>query len=120
MQVRFQHSGIEGQRFPTEVETAAFRIIQEALTNVARHAQGAAAAVRLWRESDKLHLEVADQGPGFDPYAALAAKRSNGLTGMSERASLLGGTFRVESTAGQGTRLSAILPVDFDSKKRHD
>jgi PAS domain S-box-containing protein len=120
VEVRFQHSGIEGQRFPTEVETAAFRIIQEALTNVARHAGGAAADVRLWREGDRLQLVVLDQGPGFDPYSALTANRSNGLAGMSERASLLGGTFRVESATGQGTRLSAVLPVDFDRKKRDD
>jgi PAS domain S-box-containing protein len=120
VEVRFHHSGIEAQRFPTEVETAAFRIVQEALTNVARYAQVATAHVRLWRETTHLHLEVSDRGRGFDPYTALAANRSSGLAGMSERASLLGGKFQVESAAGRGTRLTAVLPVDFDLKKRDD
>jgi PAS domain S-box-containing protein len=111
IQVHFRHSGLEGQRLAADVETAAYRIIQEALTNVARYAYVREAAVRLWREGDQLKLEVLDHGRGFDPYQALAANRSRGLAGMTERATLLGGQFRVESDEGRGTRLTASLPA---------
>jgi signal transduction histidine kinase len=111
IQVKFQHSGIERRRLAPAVETAAYRIVQEALTNVARYAQVKEVSVRLWREVDRLHLEVVDQGVGFDPQAVLAAARSNGVTGMSERAALIGGQFKIESTRGVGTRLTATLPL---------
>ncbi|MCC6189609.1 MAG: PAS domain S-box protein [Anaerolineales bacterium] len=120
VQIQFQHSGIEGRRFPTEVETAAYRIIQEALTNVARYARAGAAQVRLWREAQDLRLEVIDHGRGFDARAAQSANRSSGLAGMRERASLLGGQVRIDSFAGRGTRLTAALPVDFNAQKRND
>jgi PAS domain S-box-containing protein len=112
IRVAFQHSGIEAQRFGGAVETAAYRIVQEALTNVARYAGVRAAEVRLWAEAGRLHLEVIDHGPGFDPHAALRAHRSSGLAGMAERAQLLGGQFRIESQPGFGTRLTASLPVE--------
>jgi signal transduction histidine kinase len=111
VQVLFQHNGIERQRLAPAVETAAYRIVQEALTNVARYAQVKEVSVRLWRASDQLYLEVVDQGAGFDPQAVLGAAYTNGLAGMSERATLIGGEFKVESTRGQGTRLTATLPL---------
>jgi signal transduction histidine kinase len=93
------------------VETAAYRIVQEALTNVARYAGVKSVDVRLWRAAGRLHIEVVDTGAGFDPAEVLAASRSNGLAGMSERATLLGGQFKIESHAGSGTRLYAALPL---------
>jgi PAS domain S-box-containing protein len=111
VKVRFRHSGVEGRRFASEVETGTYRIVQEALTNVARYAQVRRAEVNLWGEADRLRLEIVDEGQGFDPQAVLASNRSNGLAGMSERATLLGGQFRVESVAGAGTRLTAVLPL---------
>jgi PAS domain S-box-containing protein len=111
VQVNFKHSGIERRRLAPAVETAAYRIVQEALTNVARYAQVKEVSVRLWRETDALQLEVVDRGLGFNPHEVLAAARSNGLAGMSERAKLIGGQFKIESTRGVGTRLTAILPV---------
>jgi PAS domain S-box-containing protein len=111
VQVDFHHSGLENRRLPPQVETAAYRIVQEALTNVARYAQVKQVRVRLWRQAGRLYLEVTDQGTGFDAPAALAAARSNGLAGMSERAALLGGKFKIESSRGSGTRLTATLPL---------
>ena len=120
IEVVFQHSGVEGRRFGSAAETAAYRIVQEALTNVARYAGVPTAGVRLWAEADWLHLSVADRGAGFDPYAALSAHRSSGVAGMAERAQLLGGHFQIDSRAGQGTRLTADLPVDAAAQKRNN
>jgi PAS domain S-box-containing protein len=124
IQVRLQHSGLEGKRFPPEIETGAFRVAQEALTNVARHAQVPEATVRLWAGQYVLGVQVEDQGPGFDPLAALARRDRQGLSGMRERAELLGGRLTVDSAPGQGARISADLPLrealDRRSEKRDD
>ena len=109
VQVQFAHAGLEGRVSPI-VETAGFRIVQEALTNVARHAGVTTVDVRVWRDGRALSVQVADGGKGFDVDAALAAGRSSGLSGMRERASALGGALAIES-AGDGTRLTAELPL---------
>jgi PAS domain S-box-containing protein len=106
VRVIFKHSGLEGVRFAPEVETAAYRIVQEALTNVARHARVNEVAVRVWSDSRTLALQVEDRGAGFDPEAALAASGTSGLAGMRERAMLLGGQLTIESRPGAGTRLT--------------
>jgi signal transduction histidine kinase len=108
IQVRFAHVGID-QRFRPGVETAAYRIIQEALTNVARHAAVAEVAVRARADASLLRIQIDDQGGGFD-LAAVAP--GGGLVGMRERAQLLGGRLRLDSAPGQGTRVSAELPLD--------
>jgi signal transduction histidine kinase len=108
--VGFQHSGID-RRFPAEVETAAYRIVQEALTNVARYAGVTDVAVRCWLDQEHLCVQVEDKGAGFDPETALAAGATSGLAGMRERASLLGGTLSIESAPGAGTRVRADLPL---------
>jgi signal transduction histidine kinase len=108
IEVRFHHRGI-GARLPAETEIAAFRIIQEALTNVARHAGVLEATVELHLEGTLLELRVEDEGVGFDPAAPTAP--SGGLSGMRERALLAGGRFAVDSQPGAGTRLLARLPV---------
>ena len=111
VQVEFHHSGIDRRRLAPAVETAAYRIVQEALTNVARYAQVKSVSVRLWREPNRLHLEVVDMGAGFEPQEVLGAAYTNGLAGMSERAALIGGQFKIESSRGVGTRLTAMLPL---------
>jgi len=111
VQIAFRHNGLEGRRFAPEVETAAYRIIQEALTNVARHAQVREASVRVWADSKTLSLQVVDQGIGFDPEVALAAETTGGLLGMRERAVLLGGELTLESAPGAGTRVRAEWPL---------
>src|SRR5262249_19422906 len=98
------------RRFPTPIETAAYRIIQEALTNVARHAQVSEVVVRLRADMSRLSLEVQDEGIGFDLGTNPAAMIGCGLTGMRERSALLGGAFRIESVRGAGTLLAAELP----------
>jgi signal transduction histidine kinase len=108
--VRFEHGLGHGQRFATEVETAAYRIIQEALTNAARHAGVSEVTVRLWMDVDTLRVVVADQGRGFDPQT-IDTCSSSGLAGMRERAALQGGQLTVESAVGAGTHLTATLPL---------
>ncbi len=112
IQVNLKHSGLENRRFIPEIETAAYRIVQEALTNVARYAQVNQASVTLWCDQNVLGIQVEDEGAGFDPESALAAGCSGGLIGMQERALLLNGTLTIESASGQGTRVLAEIPVD--------
>jgi len=108
VQVTFQHTGIE-RRFEQEVETAAYRIVQEALTNVARHARATSAMVRVWADSS-LWVQIEDKGIGFDLNAK--AGTTLGLTGMQERARGLGGDLTVESAPGRSTRVTAELPLE--------
>jgi PAS domain S-box-containing protein len=110
VQVIFEHEGVD-RRFGADIETAAYRIVQEALTNVARHAGVAEAAVRLWADQHNLRVQVEDRGAGFDPEAAAAARTTLGLDGMRERATLVGGQFTVEAAPGSGALLTAELPV---------
>jgi PAS domain S-box-containing protein len=109
--VEFEEEGLRDRRFNRASETAAYRIVQEALTNVARYADTKVARVRVRVVRDKLHLSIVDQGKGFEPEEVLATGRSNGLAGMRERALLLGGTFGIQSSPGAGTRLMAELPL---------
>jgi PAS domain S-box-containing protein len=111
VRVTFKHTGLERRRFAPEVETAAYRIVQEALTNVARHAGVGEVTVRLWADQDMLGVQIEDWGTGFNPEAALAAGDTTGLAGMRERAMLLGGQLTVESAPGAGTRVTAEFPL---------
>ncbi|MGB9180893.1 MAG: PAS domain-containing protein [Pyrinomonadaceae bacterium] len=111
VRVRFKHNGLEGRRFPTDIETAAYRIVQEALTNIARHAETGEATVRVWADEHSLTIQIEDQGKGFDTETALAADNTSGLAGMRERAHLLGGHFTIESHSGTGTRLTVEFTV---------
>ena len=110
VQVSFKHQGVE-DGLGGEVQTAAYRIVQEALTNVARHAGVGGATVRLWAAAGLLSIQIQDRGRGFDPEAGLASPRSGGLAGMLERARLLGGQLTVESRPGSGTQITAELPL---------
>jgi PAS domain S-box-containing protein len=108
VRVRLTQHGAD-RRFPPEVETAAYRIVQEALTNVVRHSGVAEADVSLECAGAWLTVTVADRGAGFDPAAA-ATRPTGGLSGMRERAELLGGDLVIETAAGTGTRVTARLP----------
>ncbi|HEY1376094.1 MAG TPA: PAS domain-containing protein [Gemmataceae bacterium] len=114
------------QRFPPPVETAAYRIAQEALTNVARHARTRSAAVTLACDADVLTVSVADQGAGFDPAAAAAGHPrggtavTGGLSGMRERAELLGGALTITSAPGAGTTVAARLPLKGRADREDD
>jgi PAS domain S-box-containing protein len=114
VRVAFKHAGVEGLRFPSAIETAAYRIVQEALTNVARHAAVSEVAVRIWADDITLSLRIEDRGVGFDVVAASTTATTGGLSGMEERAVLAGGSLELESAAGQGTRIEVELPLTTD------
>jgi signal transduction histidine kinase len=98
-------------RLPREIELAAFRIVQEGLTNVAKHARASRCDVRLTQLDDRLLVEVEDDGVGFveDTDRPIIA-RGLGLVSIRERAARLGGTFNILSRPGAGTRLVVSLP----------
>lgn len=98
------------ERLPPAVETAAYRIIQEALTNVARHAQVNEVFVGLVVQEQALWLEILDQGKGFD-LSAITNRPTTGLGGIRERASLIGGYAVIESFINQGTQVVVALPL---------
>jgi len=96
-------------RLPPEVETALYRIVQEALTNVIRHAQATRVDVLLERRGDRVVAIVEDDGVGFDAETARQSGRL-GLFGMQERAEMLGGRLTIESAAGMGTTVYVEVP----------
>jgi signal transduction histidine kinase len=106
IEIDFQHSGLD-RRFPQDVETAAYRIVQEALTNVARHAGVSKARVHVSADHRLFSVMIADHGKGFDSDAVLGAGATGGFLGMRERASFAGGRLSVESGVGTGTRVRA-------------
>jgi signal transduction histidine kinase len=110
IQVTMKHTGLD-QRAAPDVEIAVYRLVQEGLTNVARHANVPNVAIWLWRTADSIGVRIKDQGRGFTPEEVLAAHTSSGLSGMIERVRLLGGQLTIESAPGQGTRLTAELPL---------
>lgn len=112
--VRFRHMPLPGRLTP-RLETALFRIVQEALTNVARHARVKEAQVRLWANAGRAGVQVEDAGEGFDVGRVLEGRASSGVFGMKERAELLGGEFTLESSPGHGTCLTVELPMDLDA-----
>jgi signal transduction histidine kinase len=101
-----------GERLPIDVEVCVYRTIQEALTNVSRHAQATACRVFVQRLASSLIVTVEDDGVGLRmPSNGNSARRDGlGLVGIRERVSDLGGTFRVEGKSGKGTRLTIELP----------
>jgi len=103
---------ISGERLPAAVETAAFRIVQEALSNVVKHAAATTARVNLHRRNGTLIIEIIDDGNGVAPAALRGHNPGHlGLTGMRERATLLGGEFSVEPLPEHGTRVIATIPI---------
>jgi len=102
-------SQVSDQRLPKDAETALYRIAQEALTNVLKHAAAGHVTVILSRSGRGVRLVVQDDGRGFDPGDARDG--SVGLVGMQERMALLGGRLTIESTEGAGTMLTAEVPL---------
>jgi len=108
---RFETDGFEPGMpdLPESMEIGLYRITQQALANVARHAGATRVTVRLTREPARIRLRIEDDGIGFDP--ASVQRDRFGLIGMSERARLLGGTLTVESTPRRGTAIDIIVPL---------
>ena len=95
-------------RLPTDVETALYRIVQEALTNIVKHAQATAVSIVLARKAGTVTAVIEDDGRGFTPGGT---RDGLGLLGMGERLALLGGKLKIESSHGAGTTIVAELPL---------
>ncbi len=113
IQVDFVIEGKE-RRLPSQVETALFRVAQEAMANIAKHSEAENASISLQFNDDTISMRIADDGKGFDVTGVMGAdQRENGfgLLGMQERVALLGGSISIKSSPGHGTVISIGMPV---------
>ena len=99
-------------RLDSVVETAVYRIVQEALTNVSQHANTKYTSVILNFDTDQFKLQVRDSGIGFDARKNLSPPRGWGLAGMRERSEAVGGVFHLETSPGIGTNIEVSIPVN--------
>jgi signal transduction histidine kinase len=109
----YHHVGVP--KVDDRVATAAYRIAQEALTNVARHSHATRVDVSLRTEGNFLSLAVEDDGRGFEPRE-LSESKGLGVVGMRERAELIGGTLAIRSSPGEGTSVRLTVPL-FGAKR---
>jgi signal transduction histidine kinase len=109
---RCEFSGLE-ERLPAEIEITLFRVVQEALNNVAKHSGAETVLVECALRDDVVAIEIEDDGKGFDPATVgrSASGAGLGLTGMRERVTLLGGTLAIDASPGDGTRISVTVPL---------
>lgn len=112
--VRCEFSGLP-PRLPPEIETALFRVVQEAATNIAKHAEAETVLIQCAARPGAVTIEIEDDGKGFAPGTP-AEGTGFGLTGMRERVELLGGRFEIESAPGQGTRIALTVPLPRDGE----
>ncbi|MDO8567632.1 MAG: response regulator [Dehalococcoidales bacterium] len=119
LSVGFDHDELQSQDVSSRVNTTAYRIVQEALTNIVRHSGASRAKVCLHTQGDVMSLNIEDDGRGFDMHL-LAIGTSNGLSGMRERTRLLGGTFTIESTPGTGTHITVKLPISAPKSQKSE
>jgi signal transduction histidine kinase len=106
--------GVQEDHVPNPLKTVIYRIMQEALNNVARHSHAHLVDLSLQEEGNRIGFVIQDDGQGFDPDAARSlenADRGLGLAGMKERTLLSGGSMSIESTPGRGTIIRASWPV---------
>jgi signal transduction histidine kinase len=113
----FTVEGSQG-RLPAEYETVLFRITQEALANIAKHADASQATVRLEISPVQVRVQIIDNGRGFDPEKTLQVSKPPGwgLSGMQERALLLGGLCMIESKSGRGTEVRVTIPLTTETQ----
>ena len=112
----YHSTGLARRRLAPELETNLYRIAQEALNNVAKHAGATHVGVILERRDQHIALIVEDDGGGFDPSDEMGEERGMGLLNMRERAALVGGALEIESAAGEGTTVFARVPTRFAEK----
>jgi signal transduction histidine kinase len=108
--VRFDSTGVTGQRFSPEVEAAVYFCCLEAVSNARKHAPGAPVRLRLSTEEELLHLTVRDEGPGWEAQAGSGAQ-GRGLRNMASRIAAVGGRLEVRSTPGRGTAVEGWVPL---------
>ena len=108
---KFHSHGLDSGRLSADIETTLYRISQEALNNVYKHADASEVSVLIERRDHEVILVVEDDGRGFDRMQARGGEHSLGLTGMSERASLVGGSVDIETLPGKGTSVFVKIPA---------
>ncbi len=114
--------GSTGGSLPVLVETTIYRVVQQALTNVTRHAGASYVLIRMWRQRQHLRCTICDDGCGFDVPTVLARRGSDrglGLAGIRERVAALGGTLRIDSTPDRGTELDVAIPLEASDVTEH-
>jgi two-component system, chemotaxis family, CheB/CheR fusion protein len=117
--VDFHSIGMEERRLPSSIETALYRLAQEALTNILKHAQATSVSLIVERREDMAHMIVEDDGTGFDVAAARRSahiEQRLGLVGMEERVAILGGTLTIESAPGRGTAVFVRIPITDETQ----
>lgn len=102
------------------VEETAFRVVQEALLNAVQHAEVDTATVSVEDTENHLHLQVVDEGVGFEPAAERTDESTYGLSGLRASVNRLGGRFTVDAAPGEGTRISASLPLHISPLPNRD
>jgi PAS domain S-box-containing protein len=115
--VNFKHYNILEKRFETEIEITIFRIIQEALTNVARYAKTDSVDIAIKLEAQVIKLDISDQGPGFN-LKKVDHTTHMGLSSMRERAYAMGGILEIHTAPGRGVRIHAIIPLTGQVERR--
>ncbi|MFH1381949.1 MAG: PAS domain S-box protein [Chloroflexota bacterium] len=118
VRVQFEPSDID-KSLDAQITNTVYRVVQEALTNVARHAHATIVRVKLQVRQSAIDLCMEDNGIGFD-LGALLPLTSGGITGMQERINLVGGTLKIQSKPGAGTRIIVKIPTKVVGKKRQD
>lgn len=108
------HFLLEDEQIPDAVVTTIYRILQEALTNVYRHAGAGRVSIFIGFSGSQISLQIQDDGKGFD-RKTLVPGQGGGVSGMEERVRLLGGYFTLESTIGKGTRILILIPMNRGS-----
>ncbi|WP_040892410.1 PAS domain-containing sensor histidine kinase [Zavarzinella formosa] len=116
VEIDFHCSGLEGARLPAPVETALYRVIQEALTNVLKHASAGRVSVVLRRSPAQASAVIEDDGRGFDIHSVTGNRL--GILGMRERIALVGGTLEIESSSDHGTTVITRIPLSDNEEGR--
>lgn len=119
IKVGIRHHNILEKRFVADIEIAVFRIIQEALTNVARHAKTDLVSINLQFEDQVIKIDIVDKGQGFDPDLVDSTAHM-GLSSMHERAYAVGGLLEIKSVPGVGTRIHAEIPLSGTVERRQN
>jgi chemotaxis family two-component system sensor kinase Cph1 len=115
--VDFHTSGLAAIRLEPDIEINLYRIAQEALNNVYKHAQATQVDVILEHRDKSLVLIIEDNGQGFSPNEKINIEEGLGLISMRERAALVGGELEIESTPGKGTTIFARIPIQLPKRK---
>jgi PAS domain S-box-containing protein len=117
LNINFKHTGLNKKKLSLAISSTAYRIVQESLTNVIRHAGVDSVRVLAWADYKTLIIRVEDIGVGFNP-AKLVVGKTGGLQGIRERVRLLGGKLEIESAPDKGTCLIAELPLHQNEEKQ--